>query len=114
MKNYKFERTPIKNYTYYYFDDIIRLKDMILIKTQRESPENILISDISYKALIVSKHLHIKFYKINVFIRIYDGSRYSQLFRSEKYNAIYDRIRYLISKNQYHIYFVSLICKNQI
>ena len=47
MKNYKFERTPIKNYTYYYFDDIIRLKDMILIKTHRESAENILISDIS-------------------------------------------------------------------
>ena len=66
MKNYEFERTPIKNYTYYYFDDIIRFKDMILIKTQRESPET----------LIVSKHLHITFYKINVFVRIYDGSRY--------------------------------------
>ena len=36
MKNYKFERTPIKNYTYYYFDDIIRLKNTILIKTHGE------------------------------------------------------------------------------
>ena len=76
-----------------------------------------MISDISYKNLIVSKHLHTTFYKIDVFIRIYDGTRYLTLFGSEKYNAIYDRIRHLIilkSKNQYHIYFVSLICKNQI
>ena len=32
------------------------------------------------------------------FIKIYDGIRYLVLFCSEKYNAIYDRINYLISK----------------
>ena len=41
-------------------------------------------------------------------IRIYGGIRYSVLFRSEKYDAIYDKIRYLISqKKWYYTYFVS-------
>ena len=31
------------------------------------------------------------------FIKIYDGIRYLILFASERYNAIYDRISYLIS-----------------
>ena len=33
----------------------------------------------------------------NGFIRIYDGTRYLTLFGSEKYEAIYNRIRYPIS-----------------
>ena len=39
---------------------------------------------------------HIKFDKIDGFIRVYDGSRYILLFGDEKYELIYDRIRYLI------------------
>ena len=39
----------------------------------------------------------IKIDKIHGLIRIYDWSRYLTLFGSEKYDAIYDRIRYLIS-----------------
>ena len=31
-------------------------------------------------------------------LRIYDGTRYLTLFGSEKYDAIYNRIRYLISQ----------------
>ena len=31
-------------------------------------------------------------------IRIYDGTNYLVLFRPEKYDAIYNRIRYLISQ----------------
>ena len=38
-----------------------------------------------------------RFDKIDGFITIYDETRYLTLFGSEKYNAIYDRIRYLIS-----------------
>ena len=38
----------------------------------------------------------IKIDKIHGLIRIYDWSRYLTLFGSEKYDAIYDRIRYLI------------------
>ena len=37
------------------------------------------------------------FDKFHVFIRIYDGTRYLTLFGSEKYDAIYRRIRYLTS-----------------
>ena len=59
------------------------------------SCENILNYDISYKTLIGSKPLHIRFDKIDGFIRFYDGSRYLTLFGSEKYDAIYDRIRIL-------------------
>ena len=90
---------PIKNHTCYYFDDIIKLEDFDLdnILIDEKSHENILIYDISYKTLIGSKPLRIRFDKIDGFIRIYDGTRYLTLFGSEKCDAIYDRIRYLIS-----------------
>ena len=38
--------------------------------------KNVLIYNISYKTLIDQKPLHIRFDKINRFIRIYDGTRY--------------------------------------
>ena len=50
-----------------------------------------------YQTLINSKPLCIRFDKIDGFIRIYDGTRYLTLFDSEKYDTIYNRIRYLIS-----------------
>ena len=69
--------------------------DNILI--DEKSQENILIYDISYKTLIREKLLRIRFSKIDGLIRIYDGNRYLTLLGSEKYDAIYNRIRYLIS-----------------
>ena len=54
-----------------------------------------MIYNISYKTLINSKPLRIRFDKTDEFIRIYDG--YLALFGSENYDAIYERIRYLIS-----------------
>ena len=42
--------------------------------------ENILIYDISHKALISSKPLRIRFDKIDGITRIYDGTRYLTLF----------------------------------
>ena len=66
----------------YYFDHIIKLEvvglDNVLI--DEKSHENILIYDISFKALIVSKPLRIEFDKIDRFIKIYDGTRYLSLF----------------------------------
>ena len=50
-----------------------------------------------YKSLIDFKHLPIRFDKIDGFIKVYDGSRYLVLFGSEKYDFIYNRIRYVIS-----------------
>ena len=56
--------------------------------------ENILIYGISYETLIGLNSLRNRFYKIDGFIRNYDGTRY---LGSEKYDAICDRIRYHIS-----------------
>ena len=56
-----------------------------------------MIYDISNKTLIVSKPFRIRFDKIDRIIRIYDGTRYLTLFGTKKYDAIYDRFRYLIS-----------------
>ena len=100
MENNEFKKNPIKNRTCYYFDDIIKLEDFDLdnILIDKKSHENILIYGISYKTLINPKPLCIRFNKIEGFIKIYDETRYLTLFGSEKYDAIYNRIRYLISQ----------------
>ena len=41
--------------------------------------------------------MRIRFNKIDEFIRVYDGTRYLVLFASEKYDYIFDRIRYIIN-----------------
>ena len=46
---------------------------------------------------MIAKPLRVRFDKIDGFIRVYDGTRYLVLFGSEKYNSIYNKIRYLIS-----------------
>ena len=46
-----------------------------------------------YRTLIGTKQLHIKFDKIDGFIRVYNGTRYLVLFGSEKYDVLYNRIR---------------------
>ena len=46
--------------------------------------------------MIDVKPWHIRFNKIDGFIRAYDETRYLVLFGSEKYDFIYNRIRYLI------------------
>ena len=46
-----------------------------------------------------AKPLRIRFNKIDGFIKIYDGTRYLVLRHYERYNATYDRIKYLISEN---------------
>ena len=56
-----------------------------------------MIYGILYKTLIDPKTLRNRFDKIDGFIKTFDGTRYLTLFASEKYDAIYDRIRYLIS-----------------
>ena len=43
-----------------------------------------------------AKPLNIRFDKVNGFIRVYDGARYLVLFRPEKYDLIYNKIRYVI------------------
>ena len=49
------------------------------------------------KSLIDCKSLHIRFDKIDRFIRVYNRIRYLVLFSDEKFDFIYNRIRYLRS-----------------
>ena len=69
---------------------------MIIFFLDEKSYENILIYDISYKTLTGAKPLLVRFNKIERFIRVYDGTRYLVLFGGEKYDFIYNRIRYLL------------------
>ena len=97
MENNELKKVSIKNLSCYYLDNIIKLEDFNLdnILIDEKFLENILIYDISYKALIDSKFLRIKFNKIDEIIRIYDGTRYLTLFGTKICDTIYDRIRYL-------------------
>ena len=92
----------------YYFDDIIKIENFNLdnILIDEKSYENILVYNISYKNLI-AKLLRSIFDKIDGFIRAYDGTRYSVLFVSEKYDSIYNRIRYLMSVKSDITYVIS-------
>ena len=40
---------------------------------------------------------HMKVFYLDGFTRVYDGTRYLELFGSEKYDFVYNKIRYLIS-----------------
>ena len=72
MENNELKKVCIKNRTYCYFDDIIKLEDFDIdnILIDEKSQKNILIYDISYKTLIGSKPLRIRFNKIDRFIGI--------------------------------------------
>ena len=66
-----------------------------------------MIYDISYKTLTDPKPLHHKFFKTVRIIIIYDGTRCLTLFGSEKCEAIYNRIKYLISQKSGTTYIFS-------
>ena len=52
----------MKNRTCYYFDDVIKFEDFNFdVLIDEKSYENILIYDISYRTLIGTKPLHIRF-----------------------------------------------------
>ena len=99
MENNAFKKVHIKSRAWYYFDDIIKLEDFDIdnILIDEKLHVNILIYNISYKTLIDSKPLRIRFSKIDGFIKIYDGTKYLVLLGPEKCGAIYNKIRYLIS-----------------
>ena len=103
------KKNKIKNCTYYYFNDIIKIQDFDLdnILIDEKSYKNILVYDISDKSLITAKPLHISFDKIDGFLKAYDGTRYLVLFGNKKYNFIYNKIRYLIGVKSSIIYVVS-------
>ena len=97
--NDKFKKIDIKNRTCYYFDDMMGVLgiDFYKLLLEEKSHENILIYDISYKTFVVAKPLCIRFDKIDGFIKSYDRTRYLILFGPERYDTIYDWIKYIIN-----------------
>ena len=83
--NDELKEIDIKDCIWYYFNDIIKTEDFDFdnILIDEKSYENILVYNISYKSLIKSKSLRIRFDKIDEVIRVYDGTRYLVLFGDE-------------------------------
>ena len=93
----KLKEVGIKNRTYYYFDDIMWVTDidfnnLLLDKKSYKKIQNVLVYQILYKTFMVKKSMHIRFDKIDAFIKIYDGIIYLVLL---EYSDIYDKIKYL-------------------
>ena len=88
---------------------MIKIEDFDLdnIFIDEKSYENILVYNISYKNLIAAKPLRYRFDKIDGFIIVYDETKCLVLFRSEKYDSIYNRIRYLVSVKSGITYVIS-------
>ena len=82
-----------------FFDGTIKLKNLDFghILLDAKSYEKKLIYNISHKTLIGVRFLRIMFDKVDGFITVYDETRYLVIFGPEKYDAICNRIRYLIS-----------------
>ena len=95
-RNDELKEIHFKNCTCYYFDEIMRVggfdfDDNLLDKKSNESPyENILVYDISYKPFMGAKPLHIRFDKIDRFIKVYDRIRFFLLFGPRRYDPIYE------------------------
>ena len=60
-------------------------KKVDIVKVEDFDFYNNLVYDISYKILIGAKPLHIRFDKIDEFVRIYVGTRYLALFGSDSH-----------------------------
>ena len=79
-----------------YFDDIMRVGDFGF--------SNVLLSKtitwkfISYKSIMDVNPLYIRFDKVHGFIEIHDGTGYLVLYGPEGYDAMCDRIKYLINE----------------
>ena len=101
MEETEFKIVCIKNRACYYFNDMIKLEDFDIgnILMDGKPNQHILIYGISYKTLIGAKPLRSRFNKVDGFIRIYDGARFSIFLGSEKY----DKISY--KSKQYHVSF---------
>ena len=63
--------------------------------------------EVSYKTLIDAKPLHIILSNVDWFTIDYNGTKYLILFDSEKYNAVFNKNRYLISIKSNISYFFS-------
>ena len=124
----------LKNRTYYFFDDIINIKnfDPNNIKVDGKSYKNILIYYIGYGTIKDSKnvkinsviHLYLIFGKVNGYFEEINGNKYLALVPSDeskeiiqKYEEMMRRIRDSImsmTKNSNKIYFYKNIWKSNL
>ena len=113
MESNEVKEIDIENHTWYYFDGITKTEDFDFdILIDAKWCKNILVYKILYKNLFDSKPLRIRFDDVDGFIKVCDGIRYLVLFGSERYDAIYNRIRYLISqKSLLHMFFLIIMQK---
>ena len=60
--------------------------------------------------MIAAKLLHIRLDKVDGFIRVYDETKYLVLISPEKYDAICNKMRYLISQKSSitYVFFIIL------
>ena len=86
MENNESKKVRYLNRKCYYFDDINKFEDLDFdnILIDEKLCENILIYGILNKTLTGAKQLHIRFDKIDGFIRVYNGTRFLLLFGPEK------------------------------
>ena len=102
-------KNGIKNRTSCYFYDLINIKDLdpdnILL--DQKSYQNISIYSISKKTSYGAKPLRIIFDKVDGFIREYVKTKYLTLFSSEKFESIFNRIRYLLRSKSTILHIVS-------
>ena len=65
---------------------------------------------------MVAKPLRFRFDKVDGFIRVYDGTRYLVVLGPEKYDSIYNRIRYLISQGSgiTYVFFFIIMLKSKL
>ena len=93
-KNDKLKKIGTKKCTRYSFNDIIKVEglDFDNILLDKKSYENVLINLVSYKTLIGAKPIRIMFDKVNGFIKDFNETKCFVLFRTEKYNASFNRV----------------------
>ena len=104
----KVKDIDIKNCTYYFFDDIIKLKnfDSSNIKIDEESYKNILIYYIGYVTIKDSKYIKINsvnplyliFNKVNGYFEEINGSKYLMLVPTNESKEIIKKFEKLRSK----------------
>ena len=94
------KETDIQNGTCHCFDDLMKARDIDSgnILLHEKIYKDILIDDISHKTFMGSKPSDIRFDKIDVFIKIYDGITYLLTLGHSCFDEICDNIKYLISE----------------
>ena len=96
----KLKGIDIKNRMCYYFDDIMKARDINSgnIFLDEKIYKNILICEIQYKTFMGSKPLRNWLDKIDGFIKIYGEIRYLVILGHSWFDEICDSIKYLVSE----------------